>query len=304
MGHPSLDDLALFAEIARAGGVRAAARVLGASRSHLSRRLAALEERIGVTLVERDELAFALTEAGSALLLHVEAILAEVRAAEDAARTCGGRVRGQLRIAASPLLAEVALERLAFDFLARFPEVSIDLHVAPERVDLRARQVDIAFRTGPLVDDAGLVCRALATSATAMFASSRYLAARGVPASLDALAGHDGILVGSAREWHLREGHVRPRERLRVNSHAAARRAAVAGLGIARFAAVYATGELDTGQLCVVMPEQATSATVFAVMPATGHRSPKVRAFLELAIGRITTEQLCPEKLRGALEPG
>lgn len=301
MGHTGLDDLALFVALARAGGVRAAARAEGSSRSHLSRRLAALEERLGASLVERDEQRFALTDAGVAFLGRAEAILADLKDAEEAARASSGRVRGLLKVATSPLLAEVALEPVLREYLARHPDASIDLHVAPERVDLRAREIDIAFRTGPLADDAGMRCRALGTSFTAMFAADRYLAARGVPATPEDLAGHDCIVVGAPQEWQLRDARVRIRARLRVNSYALAKRAALGGSGIARFAAVYAARELETGQLRLVLPEQTTSTTVFAVMSGSGRVSAKVRAFLDLAAARITSESLCPESLRGRL---
>lgn len=301
MGHQGLDDVALFVQIARAGGVRAAARAEGGSRSHLSRRLAALEERIGARLVERDELRFALTDAGAAFLLRAEVIFGGLCDAEETARASSGRVRGVLRVASSPLLAEVALESVVREYLARHLEVSVDLHVAPERVDLRARAVDLAFRTGPLPSEASTRCRALATSLTAMFASDRYLAARGLPTRWEELAEHDCIVIGSARSWRLRDAVPELRARLRVNSYALAKRAALAGLGIARFAAVYAAREVETGQLRLVLPEQTTTSTVYAVMPGSGRVSTKVRAFLDLAIGRITTEYLCPQPLRSRL---
>lgn len=290
--------MALFVEMVAAGGVRAAARANVGSRSHLSRRLLGLEERIGAKLVERDESRFVLTEAGVAYLARAEAILVEVRAAEDAAKASAERVRGSLCVATSPLLAEVVLEQLVQEYLSLHPQVSVDLQLAPERVDLRAKGVDLAFRTGRPPTQAGLTARTLATSLTVMVASERYVATHGVPHTPDALGKHDCVVVGNVKEWQLRTARARVRDRYRVNSYAPAKRAVLAGVGIGRFAAVFVADEIESGRLQLVLPEESTSATVYAVRRGTGRAGPKVRAFLDLAITRITTGLLCPVGLR------
>lgn len=286
--------MALFVRVALAGGVRAAAKESVESRSQLSRRLGALEERLGVRLVVRDTLHFALTDAGRVFLERAEAVVAAGRAAEDAARAAAGKVRGRLRVACSPVLAEVAVEDLVCDFLRRYPEVTVELHVAAERIDLRTHGIDVAFRTGPLKDDGAVRQRKLAQSTVALLARPEYLAVRGTPRTLDELAEHDGILVGTgtSASFALRERRVEVRERLRVNGYAAARRAALAGIGLAFFSTVYARAEIARGDLRVVLPEQSTESTVYAVMPGTGALPTKLRAFLEMAVQRITTERL------------
>jgi DNA-binding transcriptional LysR family regulator len=295
--------MVLFAQIARSGGVRAAARAENTSRSHLSRRLAALEERIGTQLIERDEAHFALTDAGTVFLSRVEGILRDVRDAEELARAAGGRVRGLLRVATSPLLSEVAMESVVLEYLERHPDVSVDLRVAPERIDLRRSSVDLAFRTGPLPDDSGMRCRAMAGSVTAMYASDRYLAKFGHPEDIASLAEHSCILVGKAHKWSLPGGTVAPKQRIRVNNYRFAKRAAVAGAGIARFASVYADEELQTGRLRLVLPDQTTTSTLFAVFPSAGRMSLKVRSFLQLAEKYISDERLCPPMFWHRLRP-
>lgn len=292
MGQVGLDDMALFVRVALAGGVRAAARDGGDSRSLLSRRLAGLEARLGVRLIARDTLHFELTDAGRVFLEHAEQVVAAARAAEDAARAAAGKVRGRVRIACSPVLAEVAVEELVCDYLARYPEAAVDLHVAAERIDLRAHRIDLAFRTAPLRADASMRQRRLAESRVALLASPEYLAARGTPRTIADLAAHDAILVGNASSFPLGDEKLVLRDRLRVNGYSAARRAAVAGLGIAWFSTVYARAELVRGDLKVVLPETATLSTVYAVMPGTGALAAKVRAFLELAVQRVTSERL------------
>lgn len=284
--------MALFVRVALAGGVRAAARDGGDSRSVLSRRLAGLEDRLGVRLVARDTLHFELTDAGRVFLEHAERVVVAARAAEDAARAAVGKVRGRLRVACSPVLAEVAVEELVCEYLARYPEAAVDLHVAAERLDLRAHRIDLAFRTAPLRADASMRQRRLAQSRVALLASPAYLAARGTPRTLADLAEHDAIFVGTETGFALGEAKVTMRDRLRVNGFAAARRAALAGLGIAWFSTVYARAELLRGDLRIVLPEHASLSTVYAVTPGDGALPSKVRAFLDLALQRITSERL------------
>ena len=190
------------------------------------------------------------------------------------------------------MLAEIALEALVCEYLGRYPEVAVDLHVAAERIDLRVHAIDVAFRTAPLADDPSMRQRKLARSTVAMVAHPAYLAARGTPRSIDELAGHDCIVVGPGSTWALRERRVPVGDRLRVNGFGPAKRAALAGLGIAQFSTAYARAELAAGELRVVMPEQSTESTLYAVMPGSGPLGAKVRAFLELATQRITTERL------------
>lgn len=244
---------------------------------------------------------FDLTETGRLLLRRVEAIIADAYDAEEAARASEGRMRGTLRVDCSALLAELALERVVHEYLARHPALAVQLHVATERVDLRAERVDIAFRTGPLPDQSGLRCRLLARSLTPMFASTEYLAMRGVPRTARELAEHDCIVIGGSQSWALRDGATPLRARLRVNGFAPAKRAALAGIGIARCAAAYVGPELATGRLHVVLPEQTTLASVYAVMPGGGPIAAKVRGLLELARVHVTTESLCPPSLRPLL---
>ncbi len=292
VGQPGLDDLALFVLIARAGGVRLAARGANESRSLLSRRLAALEKRLGVQLVVRDTVRFSLTDAGRVLLDRAEAVVEAAAHAEAAARAASGKIRGRLRVACSPILAEIALDAVVCDYLASYPDVSIDLHIAAERIDLRESGMDIAFRTGPLPDSAGLRQRKLATSSVALMASPRYLKTRGAPAHVADLSTHDCIVVGKGTYWALADGRVPIRDRLRVNGYASAKRAALMGSGIARFSTAYARAELEAGLLQRILPEQAIETTVFAVMPGTGSLAPTVRAFLDLAAREVTTERL------------
>lgn len=291
MGHAGLDDLALFVRVARAGGVRAASRE-GDSRSALSRRLAALEERLGVRLVVRDTLHFALTDAGRAFLEHAEKVVEAAQVAEDAARAAAGKVRGRIRVACSPVLAEVAVEELVCDFLARYPETVVDLHVAAERIDLRAHRIDVAFRASPLRVEGEMRQRKLAEAPVALVASPSYLARRGTPTSAAELATHDAIVVGSATGFGLAHGRVPVQERLRVNGYAAARRAAVAGLGITHVSTVYVAAELVRGDLRIVLPDEIVRSVVHAVMPGAGTLPAKVRAFLDLATTKITSERL------------
>ena len=170
MGHHSLDGIVDFVQMAAAGGIRGAARASGRSRSHLGRSLAALKERLGLQHADREGGRFVLTEAGRTFLLRARAILAQVGDAEEEVRASSSRVRGPLRVACFEVLGEIAIEAVVVEFLARYPEATVEVHLSRDRIDLRTHRVDLSFRTGPLEQQAGIRQRRLADSRTILVA--------------------------------------------------------------------------------------------------------------------------------------
>lgn len=278
--------------MAEAKGIRGAARATGRSRSQLGRSLSALEERLRAQLVDRDGGRFVLTEVGRTFLVRARAILEQAEEAAEEVRASSSRVRGPLRVVCSEVLGEVAIEAVVSEFLGRYPETSVDVHLSRDRIDLHAHRADLAFRTAPLEGKAGVRQRRLADSPTILVAHPGYLEARGTPATIADLQQHDCVFVGSASGWRLRDAHAAITPRLRFNGFEPARRAVCARLGIGRFAAAYVAKELAQGALRVVLPDQTVTATLYAVILGSGRVTPVQRAFLDLAVKRITSEAL------------
>ncbi|GAO04594.1 LysR family transcriptional regulator [Anaeromyxobacter sp. PSR-1] len=294
-GDASLDDLRLLVEVVATGGLTAAAARLGLRKSTVSRRLAALEERLGVRLLERNARRLRLTEAGRAYHARAARLVAEARALDRETAEARGAPQGTLRIATPALLGELLAPAVA-ELLLRHPRLSVELALAPPHVDLLAEEHDLALRTGPLADSS-LVARRLGTLRTGCYASPAYLARRGTPAGPDALRGeagaHDCILLaeaGTDEVWFFGAGAtartVRPAGRLRVPSVRAGQLAARAGLGVVRLPAALVAEDVRTGRLVAVLEaETPPGMPVHAVYPSGRHLAPKVRAFLELVSG-------------------
>jgi len=290
---PLLDDMVLLVEVVAARGLSAAAERLHLRKSTVSRRLAALEARLGVRLLERNSRNLRLTEAGREYHAHAARLVAEARAANRTASAGRGTPQGTLRVAAPELLGELLTPAVA-GLLAAFPGLRVELALARGHVDLVAEEVDVALRTGPL-PDSGLVARRLGRLRTGHYASPTYLARRGTPRTPDDLAGHACVVVaeaGSDEIWFFGEGkgaRTLPVEgRLRVSSLRAGQAAARAGLGLVRLPAALAEEDVRAGTLVAVLEAHATPGLpVFAVLPSR-QLPPKVRAFLDLLAAPAT----------------
>ncbi|WP_253910732.1 LysR family transcriptional regulator, partial [Pyxidicoccus fallax] len=285
---PLLDDMLLFAEVVATGGITAAAERLGLRKSTVSRRLAALEARLGVRLLERNTRRLRLTEAGRDYHAHCARLVAEAREVNRAVSESRGTPQGTLRIATLSLLGEL-LTPLISEFLLRQPLMRVEVSLAEAHVDLIAEEYDLALRTGPLADSS-LVARRLGTLRTGYYASPTYLSRHGSPRTADELKGHECVLLaepGTDEVWFFGEGRrartVPVTGRLRVPSLRAGQAAARAGLGLVRLPASLVVDDVRGGMLVPVM-EAVTppGIPVFAVYPSSRQLPPKVRAFLTL----------------------
>ena len=285
----SLDDMRVFAAVVESAGVRAAARVLELPRSVVSRRVAALEERLGVQLVRRSTRSLQLTELGQAYYERCARILAECRAAEDDLRTASAEPQGTLRLTASQFVGEELLDPIVAEYLRRWPRVRVEIRLTAERLDLVAEGLDLAIRRGALDDSEALTARRLGTSELTCFASPDYIARRGAPQTPADLAGHDCIVIAGPSgppAWTF-PGPRGPERipvsaRLRVNSRRMAYQAARGGLGIARLNRVLREDDLRSGHLVELLPAYREVADVYAVYPRARPTPIKIRAFLDL----------------------
>ncbi|MGC4001023.1 MAG: LysR family transcriptional regulator [Anaeromyxobacter sp.] len=285
---PLLDDMLLLTEVVAAGGVSAAAGPLGLRKSSVSRRLTALEERLGTRLLERGARGVRLTEAGRAYHAEAARLVAEARRAEEAARAASGVAQGTLRVAAPALLGELVAPLLA-ELLARHPRLQLELAPDPGPAALGAGKLDLLFHAGPLADSA-LRARRLGSLRTGCYASPAYLARRGTPRAVEELASHDAVLVtapGSDEVWFFAAGGAlrvaRPAGRLRLPDLRSGLAAARAGAGLVRLPASLAAADLAAGALRPVLAEATPPGVpIWAVFAGGREPAPKVRALLAL----------------------
>jgi DNA-binding transcriptional LysR family regulator len=280
--------LVLLAAIVREGGIRAGAARLALPRSTVSRRLAELERRVGARLVVRTSRRFRVTDLGRALVDQANQIEELVRTSEQLIRRSATEPAGTLRVAVAPLLGEVLLPALLPPYLGRYPKVRVELQLAPEYLDLRRSNVDLALRQGPLFDTTELYAVRLGSSVTGCYASPRYLEARGVPGRLAELAAHDCIVVGdTGATWtfHERRGDlaIDVNPRVRVNDYRIAGALAASGAGITRLARFYAAARVAAGELVPVLEARWPRVPVYAVHTSVSPAPAKIRAFIDLA---------------------
>jgi len=279
-------EMEVFARVVQDGGFSAAARSLDLSPSAVSKLIARLETRLGARLLIRTTRALRLTEEGEAYHRAALRVLQDMNEADLA--VAAGAVRGRLRVSVSVPFGRLIVVPALADFLARYPDTSIDLSLSDDIVNLLANQTDIAIRVGNLPDSA-LVAKKLAQTPRALVASPDYLARMGVPRSPADLAGHTCIGFNfrpSRAGWPFRDG-TRVFEQLVtgnvvVNNGETARQAALEGLGIARLGRFHVVDDLAAGRLMTVLGAfiAGEMELIHAIYVGGGEVPGRVRAFI------------------------
>lgn len=275
-----LNALSDFQLVATHAGFGKASRASGRSKATLSRRLADLEDALGVRLIERGSHRLELTQAGKALIARIEGPMREVSEAVDAAREGVAAPRGRLRIAAPLLFSQLALGRLAAAFQAIYPDVEIEAVSEDRFIDLVDEQFDVAIRINPS-NDSTLVGRCFARDRMVLVAAPSVPMPSGgadkpgrVPAVVMTTY-TDGTL------WSVNDGvlSVEPRPVLRLSSLLAMRDAVIAGAGAAMLPQSIIGASLARGEL--VSWGAANNETELWVLHTSRRlQSPKVRAFV------------------------
>lgn len=280
-----LGDLDVFARVAATGSMSQAARDLGISPPVISKRIKRLEERLGTRLLERTTRQIVLTEAGRGFQERVLAILAAVDEAESWAGQRASAVRGPLRVSAPTTFGRLHVAPHLVPFLARFPEISLDLSLSDGFVDVVGEGFDVAIRIADLADTS-LVAKKLAPNHRVLCASPAYLDRHGAPQALADLARHQ-LLVHNADHWRL-DGPdgpeiVRVDSMIRTNSSEVIREAVIAGLGIALRSTWDVGPELRSGELRILLPRYRASrrVAIYAVYPSRRHLPQRTRVFID-----------------------
>jgi DNA-binding transcriptional LysR family regulator len=281
-----LDDLRTFVDVADAGGVSAAARRLGISKSIVSRRLFRLEAELGIQLLARTTRGAALTEAGVTFREHAARVRAEIDAALESILPAGD-LRGRLRIAAPLSLGPTHLAPVFAELARRHPLLHVQASYSDRFVDIIGEGFDCAIRVGYLTDS-NLIARRVGPLTGTLVASPDYIRERGAPETPEDLLAHQALMQGT-EAWQFMDGDkiisIHPQGRFKADNGTALAAAAVAGLGIAWLPDHLIKGYLDSGALVQVMPRYPVpTAGIFVVRPPGQHATRKVRALTELLI--------------------
>jgi DNA-binding transcriptional LysR family regulator len=291
-GTMDLNDLPIFARVAKAKSISRAARELGIPKSTVSRRLSALEERLGVRLLGRSHKSIALTAAGEAFFARVSPLLASLDESAKSAASDDGAAAGKVRVSIPYDFGVARGGALVAAFMAKHPEIDVELFLADRQVDLAAEGFDVAIRIGNLHDQS-VVAKKLGIMAGMLVASPSYVKRRGAPAHPSELANHECVVFNSPPfdlHWRLTGPHaavvdVEVRARLAANALPVVAGAAIAGIGIARVPEYAVTNALASKQLVRVLPEWSTGERpVFVVFASNRHVPARVRALVDFAV--------------------
>jgi len=292
-----LNDLYFFAAVVEHGGFSAAGRALGVPKSRLSKRVAQLEERLGVRLLQRTTRRFVVTEVGERFYAHCRAVLEEAQAAQDAVDELRAEPRGVVRLSCPVSLAQTVLAHLLPDFLALYPKMQVRVLSSDRRVDVIGEGYDLAIRVRSKLDtDANLVMRSFGHSRTKLVASPALLEAQGRPLQPDGLARLPALSMREhegAQMWELidatgKQVSVEVQARLITGDFAVLLEAARRGMGVALLPEFVCAPAITRGELEVVLPEwSAPEGTMHFVYPSRRGMLPGVRALVDFLAERL-----------------
>lgn len=289
-----LTALKVFRTTAAAGSFAGAARQLGLSAAAVSKNIAELEAHLKVRLINRTTRSMSLTEAGAAYVERLARILDDLDEADAALAPVGASPGGVLRVSAPLTFALTCISPHIPAFMARHPNLRLELNLQDTRIDLIGEGYDLAIRGSDRLEDSSLVARELMTMTHVLCGAPGYFAAHGRPAAPEDLKVHECVqftLSGHANKWTFRRAGrsvaVPIDGRYKVSSSIAVRDALLAGFGLSLVPRIYVEQELAAGRLQAALEDwEADRTPVYAVYPSR-HLAAKTRAFVDFLLERF-----------------
>lgn len=294
-----LDDALIFTRVVECHSFTQAALGLGMQKSTVSRRIALLEERLGVRLLNRTTRKLRLTEVGQAYYERCRQIMLDFAEAEQAVMQLQLQPSGLLRITAPIEFGQLLLGRVLGEFMREHPQITAEVEITSRKVDPLEEAVDIAIQVGQ-PQDSTLIARRLLVAERSLCASPDYLARHGVPSAVAELAKHRAILLPQdlPRYWPVQDESVICQRVLACNNITFAREAALAGAGIAGLPHMISRDAVQSGRLVELLPQaRLPSSEIYAVYPSRRFQAMKVKAFLDFLLACL------PRQLGPLLEP-
>jgi len=283
----------LFARVVDTGSFSGAARVLEQSPSAVSRQIGALEDRVGVRLLNRTQHGISLTEEGRAFHQRCRSVAMEVARAAESLSTMGAP-RGTLRVVSTVAFGKAQLLPILPRFLEAYPDLRLDLELTDRPVDLAAEDIDVAIRFSEQITDPDVIARKLAPNRRVICAAPAYVERHGTPETPADLARHNCLgltTVAAWNDWALDGDDAEPlrvRGNFEANSADAVYHAALAGLGIARLSTYLVQDDLRAGRLVRLLPHYVQeNANIVAVYQERRNLAPKIRVFLDFLVAHF-----------------
>jgi DNA-binding transcriptional LysR family regulator len=297
-----LTALRVFRQVAELNSFAEAGRKLGLSPAGISKNIAELEAHVGARLINRTTRRMALTEEGRLYLEHVRRGLDALAEADQALCPIKTAPSGTLRVNAPMTVTLTRLSEAIPEFLSRYPDLKLDLHLDDRRIDLVREGFDVAIRGSDKLEDSSLIARKLTVMPHVLCGAPMYFEKHGKPESpsdLKALAHIRFSLSGHADSWEFSKGGLTERiavaSRYSVSSSLAVRDALRAGFGVSLIPRPYVESDLRGGRLQAALEDWSTvETTVYAVYPSRQHIAPKIRAFLDFLIEAFNRDPKSP----------
>jgi DNA-binding transcriptional LysR family regulator len=292
----SLGMLAFVRAVER-DGFTPAARDLGVTPSAVSKLVTRLERRLGVRLLQRTTRRLVLTAEGERYFERVQRIVGEIEDAEADVMRFGVQPRGRVRMSVGTAFATYALVPALPEFMARYPEISLDLVVTDRVIDLVEAGVDLAIRVGPL-GDINLAARRIGELERVISAAPAYLEKHGVPRAPEDLASHNCLTlpgIAGQAEWPFRgPGGVRSvavKGNISVNNAETLFELALLGLGVIRLSDIIVGPAIRNGRLVPILVDvhQPEPLPLHAVYTPFRRRSPKVEAVIQFLLEKFSS---------------
>jgi DNA-binding transcriptional LysR family regulator len=291
--------MSTFVKVVSSGGFSAAARSLGLAPSRVTSHVQALEQRLGVRLLNRSTRKIGLTEVGQAYYERCVRILTDVADADRIVQALQSTPRGTLRLDASlgmPAVIGPVMSR----FVALHPEVRVEMTISDRMVDLVEEGVDLSIRAAP-VPESSLIVRRLASYRFVVCGAPEYLSRHGAPQTPGDLLGHNCLMFSEPHPWGDEwvfagpggEQRVAVSGNFRSNSAMALHLAALNGQGLLAATPCAVAGDLEAGRLLPVLTGyRSGELPILAVYPHRQHLSAKVRCFIDLLVGHFRADPL------------
>jgi DNA-binding transcriptional LysR family regulator len=282
----NIEHLKLFIRLAATQNISQAGQELNLSPAVASTHISKLEKALGIRLVHRTTRKVSLTEDGQVFLPHAEEVLASVESARAAVGDGNLVPRGTLRLTAPASFGRMHMMSTLSDFLAKYPELTIDFRLSDSVVDLVEGGFDLAIRNAELKDST-LIARKLAPDNRIVCASPDYLIKFGEPVSPEELAAHQCINLVGLENWQFEttdgQVSVKTKGRFRTDNGEAARKACADGLGIAIASTWNVYRQLERGELKQILNDYplVSDTAIWAVYPSSRLLACKVRAFID-----------------------
>ncbi|MBD3640482.1 MAG: LysR family transcriptional regulator [Marinobacter sp.] len=273
-----------FVAVAEAESFTAAGKRLGISTAQVSRQVSALENRLSAKLFYRTTRRVSVTEVGNIYYQHCRQVLDGLEEAERAITNLQSTPTGKLKITAPVTYGENTVAPLVNNFVAKYPDLDVSLHLTNQTLDLVHEGYDLAIRLGKLTDST-MMAKRLASRTQYVCASPDYLSAHGEPHSLSELT-HHNCLQGTLDHWRFQEDgkerNIKVNGNIGCNSGRALVDAALKGIGIVQLPDYYVLPYIETGQLVSLLDHlREPDEGIWALYPHNRHLSPKVRMLLD-----------------------